>query len=97
MGAVGAALRNSLRLALIILLPLLGWPSAFFAVLAHAVAAIIGALSEADAIVQDAGLRWTARLESGGVPAAYLTRIVTRLCLHQHKFARVRRETHIGT
>lgn len=57
---------------------------------------MLGSVSEAEDVVQEAWLRWTD--VSGGVdsPGAYLTRIVTRLCLDQLKSARVRRETYVG-
>ncbi|QNE31072.1 sigma-70 family RNA polymerase sigma factor [Sphingomonas sp. NBWT7] len=57
---------------------------------------MLGSISEAEDVVQDAWLRW--RETDGGVdaPAAYLTRIVTRLCLDQIKSARRRRETYVG-
>ena len=46
--------------------------------------------------MQDAWLKWE-HVEGGGdAPAAYLTRIVTRLCLDQLKSARARRETYVG-
>ncbi len=57
---------------------------------------MLGSVSEAEDIVQEAWLRWAARPESVDTPAAYLTRIVTRLCLDQLKSARARRETYIG-
>lgn len=57
---------------------------------------MLGSLSEADDVVQDAWLRWSGRAERVDVPAAYLTRIVTRLCLDHLKSARVRRETYVG-
>lgn len=57
---------------------------------------MLGSLGEAEDIVQEAWLRWAAKAESVDTPAAYLTRIVTRLCLDQLKSARVRRETYIG-
>jgi RNA polymerase sigma factor (sigma-70 family) len=57
---------------------------------------MLGSVSEAEDVLQDAWLRWT-RVEDGvDVPAAYLTRIVTRLCLDQMKSARARRETYVG-
>ncbi|WP_420144318.1 sigma-70 family RNA polymerase sigma factor [Sphingobium sp.] len=57
---------------------------------------MLGSLAEAEDVVQDAWLRWE-RVE-GGVdsPAAYLTRVVTRLCLDQLKSARARREVYVG-
>ena len=55
-----------------------------------------GSLAEAEDVVQDAWLRW-ARVElSVDQPSAYLTRIVTRLCLDRMRSARVRRETYVG-
>lgn len=57
---------------------------------------MLGSLSEAEDVVQDAWPRWAA--VNGGIdaPAAYLTRIVTRLCLDQLKSARARREEYVG-
>lgn len=57
---------------------------------------MLGSLSEAEDVVQDAWIRWAGVSESVDVPAAYLTRIVTRLCLDRLKSARARRETYIG-
>ena len=57
---------------------------------------MLGSFSEAEDIVQEAWLRWAGTAESVDTPAAYLTRIVTRLCLDQLKSARVRRETYVG-
>jgi RNA polymerase sigma-70 factor (ECF subfamily) len=57
---------------------------------------MLGSVSEAEDIVQDAWLRWS-QVEGGiDTPAAFLTRIVTRLCLDQMKSARNRRETYVG-
>lgn len=57
---------------------------------------MLGSVSEAEDVVQEAWLRW-ARVEKGvDAPAAYLTRIMTRLCLDQMRSARTRRETYIG-
>lgn len=57
---------------------------------------MLGSISEAEDVVQDAWLRFAA--VDGGIdaPAAYLTRVVTRLCLDRLKSARTRRETYIG-
>lgn len=57
---------------------------------------MLGSLSEAEDVVQEAWLRWAGTRESVDTPAAYLTRIVTRLCLDQLKSARARRETYVG-
>jgi len=57
---------------------------------------MLGSVSEAEDIVQDAWLRWS-QVEGGiATPAAFLTRVVTRLCLDQMKSARSRRETYVG-
>jgi RNA polymerase sigma factor (sigma-70 family) len=57
---------------------------------------MLGSVSEAEDIVQDAWLRWS-QVEGGiDTPAAFLTRVVTRLCLDQMKSARNRRETYVG-
>ena len=55
-----------------------------------------GSIAEAEDIVQEAWLRWAAADASVDTPAAFLTRIVTRLCLDHLKSARVRRETYAG-
>lgn len=57
---------------------------------------MLGSFSETEDVVQDAWLKW--EQVAGGVdsPAAYLTRVVTRLCLDRLKSARARRETYIG-
>lgn len=57
---------------------------------------MLGSFSEAEDVVQDSWLKW--EQVEGGIdsPAAYLTRIVTRLCLDRLKSARSRRETYIG-
>jgi RNA polymerase sigma-70 factor (ECF subfamily) len=57
---------------------------------------MLGSLSEAEDIVQEAWLRWARKAERVAIPGAYLTRIVTRLCLDQLKSARARRESYIG-
>jgi RNA polymerase sigma-70 factor, ECF subfamily len=58
---------------------------------------MLGSKAEAEDIVQEAWLRWqqsdSAALDSD---RAWLTTIVTRLCLDQLKSARVRRETYPG-
>jgi RNA polymerase sigma-70 factor (ECF subfamily) len=54
---------------------------------------MLGSLSEAEDIVQDAYLRWhAAERERVGNPRAYLSRTVARLCLDHLKSARARRE-----
>lgn len=59
---------------------------------------MLGSLAEAEDVVQDAWLRWQdvdhARIESA---PAFLSRIVTRLCLDVMESARVRRESYVGS
>lgn len=57
---------------------------------------MLGSVADAEDIVQDAWLRWMRSEASVDAPAAYLTRIVTRLCLDRMKSARARRETYVG-
>jgi RNA polymerase sigma factor (sigma-70 family) len=57
---------------------------------------MLGSLSEAEDVMQDAWLRWSRAVGGIDTPAAYLTRIVTRLCLDQMKSARSRREEYVG-
>jgi RNA polymerase sigma-70 factor (ECF subfamily) len=59
---------------------------------------MLGSHAEAEDIVQEAWLRWQ-RSDRGEVaePAAFLTRIVSRLCLDAMRSARARRETYPGT
>lgn len=59
---------------------------------------MLGSLVEAEDIVQDAWLRWR-EVDRATVLelSAFLSRIVTRLCLDHLKSARVRRETYIGS
>lgn len=58
---------------------------------------MLGSISEAEDVVQDAYLRWH-RADRSEVrdPAGFLTRTVTRLCLDVLKSARQRRETYVG-
>lgn len=58
---------------------------------------MLGSVSEAEDIVQEAFLRWfDADRAVVKEPSAFLRRIVTRLCLDQLKSARRRRETYLG-
>ena len=58
---------------------------------------MLGSLSEAEDIVQDAYLRWHAADRTRvGNPQAYLSRTVARLCLDHLKSARSRHETYVG-
>ncbi|HKW53271.1 MAG TPA: sigma factor, partial [Stellaceae bacterium] len=58
---------------------------------------MLGSLAEAEDAVQEAHLRWHA-IDRGAVenPRAYLSSVVTRLCLDQLKSARARRESYVG-
>ncbi len=57
---------------------------------------MLGSIAEAEDVVQDAWLRWERVEEEVRTPTAYLTRIVTRLCLDRMKSARARREIYVG-
>ncbi|MBT9245970.1 sigma-70 family RNA polymerase sigma factor (plasmid) [Gemmobacter fulvus] len=59
---------------------------------------MLGSRTEAEDIVQEAWLRWQGG-DHGVIldPAAWLTRVVSRLCLDQMRSARMRRETYPGT
>ena len=59
---------------------------------------MLGSVSDAQDIVQEAFMRWSG-VDRAAVaePRAFLTRIVTRLCLDQLKSARARREHYVGT
>lgn len=59
---------------------------------------MLGSRHDAEDVVQEAWLRWQRGDQASvEVPAAWLTRIVSRLCLDQMKSARARRETYPGT
>ncbi|PCC69231.1 RNA polymerase sigma-70 factor, ECF subfamily [Nannocystis exedens] len=57
---------------------------------------MLGSVAEAEDVVQDAWLRWRKVDAPVDAPAAYLRRIVARLCLDRMKSARARRETYVG-
>jgi RNA polymerase sigma-70 factor (ECF subfamily) len=58
---------------------------------------MLGSMSDAEDVVQDAWLRWSATdKDEAREPAAFLRRMVVRLCLDVLKSARVRRETYTG-
>ncbi len=58
---------------------------------------MLGSVAEAEDILQDAWLRWQAADRSQiAAPKAFLTRVVTRLCLDHAKSARARREVYTG-
>lgn len=58
---------------------------------------MLGSVADAEDIAQDAYLRWH-HTDRAAVrdPKAFLTRVVTRLCLDQLKSARSRREIYVG-
>jgi RNA polymerase sigma-70 factor (ECF subfamily) len=59
---------------------------------------MLGSIAEADDVVQDAFLRWSAADRADvDSPRAFLTRTVTRLCLDRLKSARAQREQYVGT
>lgn len=60
---------------------------------------MLGSVSEAEDIVQEALLRLHLRLQEGErieSPRAYVSTVVTRLCIDQLRSARVRRESYVG-
>src|SRR5437879_12599959 len=60
---------------------------------------MLGSVADAEDIVQEAFLRWSAARQSEEEvrePAAWLTTVVTRLCIDQLKSARARRERYVG-
>ncbi|MET0361466.1 MAG: sigma-70 family RNA polymerase sigma factor [Sphingobium sp.] len=58
---------------------------------------MLGSVADAEDVVQEAYIRW-AQADRGAVrvPAAFLRRVVTRLCLDHLRSARVRRESYDG-
>ncbi|HEX6337729.1 MAG TPA: RNA polymerase sigma factor SigJ [Jiangellaceae bacterium] len=56
---------------------------------------MLGEAGEAEDVVQDAYLRW-ADSQDVAVPEAWLTKVVTNLCLDRLTSARARRETYVG-
>jgi len=58
---------------------------------------MLGSVMDAEDVVQEAFLRWQQVAETEiASPKAYLTTVVTRLCLDQLRSARVQREEYIG-
>jgi len=58
---------------------------------------LLGSASEAEDAVQETFLRWQAAdVERVEVPEAWLTKVLTNLCLNQLTSARARRETYVG-
>ena len=65
--------------------------------LIHVAYRMLGSVSDAEDVVQEAFLRWlNADHANVREPEAYLRRVVTRLCLDHLKSARHRRETYVG-
>jgi RNA polymerase sigma-70 factor (ECF subfamily) len=58
---------------------------------------MLGSLAEAEDVVQESWLRWE-NVDQNAIanPRAFLSRIVTNLCLDQMKSARARREEYVG-
>ncbi|MEU5657797.1 RNA polymerase sigma factor SigJ [Streptomyces sp. NPDC047737] len=58
---------------------------------------LLGSAGDAEDAVQDTFLRWQAAdVERIEVPEAWLTKVLTNLCLNQLTSARARRETYVG-
>ncbi|WP_431952251.1 RNA polymerase sigma factor SigJ [Actinacidiphila sp. bgisy167] len=58
---------------------------------------LLGSASEAEDAVQETFLRWqSAGVDRVEVPEAWLTKVLTNLCLNQLTSARARRETYVG-
>ncbi|GAA0609248.1 RNA polymerase sigma-70 factor [Kribbella sandramycini] len=58
---------------------------------------MLGSAAEAEDVVQETWLRWAgAKRERVEVPEAWLTKVLTNLCLNQLASARARRETYVG-
>ncbi|KDN19079.1 RNA polymerase sigma-70 factor [Amycolatopsis rifamycinica] len=58
---------------------------------------LLGSASDAEDAVQDTFLRWqSADREHVGTPEAWLTKVLTNLCLNRLTSARARRETYVG-
>jgi RNA polymerase sigma-70 factor, ECF subfamily len=59
---------------------------------------MLGSVADAEDVVQDAFLRWLdVDRDAVREPAAFLRRVVTRLCLDRLKSVRRERETYVGT
>ena len=58
---------------------------------------MLGSLSDSDDVLQEAYLRWS-RQDRAAVrsPRAYLTSVVTRLCIDQRRTIEARKETYVG-
>ncbi|HEY0252394.1 MAG TPA: sigma-70 family RNA polymerase sigma factor [Kofleriaceae bacterium] len=59
---------------------------------------MLGSLADAEDVVQDAYLRWqTVDATTVEHPRAYLSKLVTRLCIDRATSARARRESYVGS
>src|SRR5215467_11405904 len=59
---------------------------------------MLGTVADAEDVVQDAWLRWTAASRSDiAEPRAYLARTVTHVALNRLRSARARREAYVGS
>lgn len=59
---------------------------------------MLGSVADAEDMLQEAWLRWAqCDLEAVRSPRAFLTSVVTRLCIDHNRSARVQRETYVGT
>jgi RNA polymerase sigma-70 factor (ECF subfamily) len=59
---------------------------------------MLGSVADADDIVQEAFVRWEgATAEEIRSPKAYLTTVITRLCIDSRRSARARHEQYVGT
>lgn len=57
---------------------------------------MLGSVADAEDILQDAWLRWSAVTTLVDNPEAYLSRIVTNLCLNKLRSAAAKRESYVG-
>lgn len=57
---------------------------------------MLGGVSDAEDVVQDAWLRWSRAEAEVVTPAAYLRSVVTRLCIDRLRALRSRREEYVG-
>jgi RNA polymerase sigma-70 factor, ECF subfamily len=57
---------------------------------------MLGSIMEAEDVVQEAYLRWQGTHEEVRSPSAYLSTVVTRLCIDRLRSARARREQYVG-
>lgn len=58
---------------------------------------MLGSVTEAEDVLQDAWVRWQSSDRDGvREPAAFLTTMVTRMCINVLQSARARRETYVG-